>query len=181
MFTRYNHFWGPGNMIVVDRQHDVAMIEKTSCRIGVRRSTDGFGFVTAMTAQDPEINTFLADRRKASLVERGLPDPCADTRYWDAQDTRHNIMTRLLDEARANPTLESMRALMQYRGEDGVVCDNGDMLHPDDPPIEHTIKTQIWCLSEGRAQWWTRDNEKNIPSWENKREDIHFQDVSLWN
>jgi len=180
MLTRYNYFWGPGNMIVIDRDQHVAMIEKTSCRIGVRHSPDGFGFITAMTAQDPDIKAYLADRRTVSVAERGLPTPCADTRYWEAQDTRHEIMERLLDEARANPTLEAMRALMQYRGEDGVVCDNGDLLHPDDPPIEFTIKTAIVCLSEGRAQWWTRDNEKEIPSWENKREDIQFENVSLW-
>ena len=180
MLERYNHFWGPCNTLVVDRQHDVAMIEKTSCRMGVRRSQDGFGFVTAMTAEDPQINAFLSDRRAASLVDRDLPNPCADTRYWDAQDTRRGIMNRLLNEARENPTLEKMRSLMQYRGTDGVVCDNGDILHPGDVPIEHTIKTQIVCLSEGRALWWTRDNEKNIPSWENQREDVHFDDVLLW-
>ena len=181
MFSRYNYFWGPRNSLVIDRENNVALLEKTSCRLGVRHSPDGFGFLTAMTAQDPEIKTFLADRRSASLAERGLTTPCADTRYWDAQDVRHGIMERLLDEARENPTLEGMRALLQYRGEDGVVCDNGDMLHPDDPPIEHTIKTQIICLSEKRALWWTRDNEKNIPSWQNRREDVTFKNVWSWN
>lgn len=180
ILTRYNHFWGPGNMIVIDRAHRVAMIEKSACRIGVRWSPDGFGFVTAMTAEEPAMHAYLADRRAASLVARGLPNPCADTRYWAAQDTRRAIMNRLLDDARKAPTLARMQALMQYRGADGVVADNGEILHPGDPPIEHTIRTQVFCLARRRALWWTRDNARNIPSWENRREDVVFSDVDPW-
>jgi len=180
MLTRYNHFWGPGNKLVVDRQHNVAMIEKSACRIGVRRSQDGFGFVTAMTAEHPEMRAFLADRRAASLRHRNLPDPCADTRYWAAQDRRRELMNRLLDEARQRPTLEMMRSILQYRGPDGMVCDDGDVLHPGDPPIEHTIRTHIVCLAEGRALWWARDNARNIPSWLNRQEDVHYENVLLW-
>lgn len=179
LMERYNLFHGPGNMFVVDRGHNIAMVEKTACRIGVRRSR-GFGFITAMTQEHPEIRAFVADRRAASLTARGLPNPCADTRYWDAQDVRRGIMSRLTAEAAKAPTLEKMRALMQYRGSDGVVADNGDVLAPGDPPIEHTIKTAIVCLGEARALWWTRDNERNIPSWDNRREDVVFRDVMLW-
>jgi hypothetical protein len=180
MLTRYNLFWGPGNFLIADRDGHVAMIEKTACRIGVRWSHDGFGFVTAMTAEHPAMNAYLADRRTVSVAARGLPTPCADTRYWDAQDARRAIMNRLLADAKQNPTLESMRALMQYRGEDGVVCDNGDVLFPGDPPIEFTIKTDIICLSEARALWWTRDNDTGAPSWQNPRPEINYQDVLLW-
>ena len=109
MLSRYNYFWGPGNMLIADRQHRVAMIEKSACRIGVRWGQDGFGFVTAMTAEHPEMNKFLADRRAASLPARGLKAPCADTRYWEAQDKRRAIINRLLDEARQAPTLEKLR------------------------------------------------------------------------
>jgi len=180
MLTRYNYFWGPGNLLIADRNGHVAMIEKTACRIAVRMSTDGFGFVTAMTAEDPEMNAYLADRRAASVVARGLPDPCADTRYWDAQDNRRAIMNRLLTEAQQHPTLDAMRGIMQYRGEDGVVCDNGDVLFPGDPPIEFTIKTHIVCLGEARAVWWTRVNETGTPSWENPRPEVTFQNVLCW-
>jgi len=180
ILTRYNLFWGPGNFLVADRNGHVAMIEKSACRIGVRWSHDGFGFVTAMSAEDPGMNAYLADRRAASVEARELPNPCADTRYWDAQDNRRRIMNRLIAEAKKAPTLEAMRGIMQYRGDDGVVCDNGDVLFPGDPPIEYTIKTDIVCLSEARAQWWTRDNETGTPSWENQRPDIQYQDVLCW-
>ncbi len=180
LYTRYNHFWGPGNLLVADRAGHVAMIEKSACRIGVRWSHDGFGFVTAMTAEEPGMHAYLEDRRQASLVARGLPTPCADTRYWDAQDTRRAIMNRLMAEAKQAPTLEKMRALMQYRGDDGVVCDNGDVLFPGDPPIEYTIKTDIICLSEQRALWWTRDNETGTPSWEHPMPEVTFPDALSW-
>lgn len=180
VLSRYNHFWGPGNLIVADRKGHVAMIEKSACRMGVRWSHDGFGYVTAMTAEDPAMHAYLEDRREASLKARGLTAPCADTRYWAVQETRRGIMNRLMKEARANPTFEKMQQIMQYRGEDGLCCDNGDVLYPGDPPLEYTIKTQIICLSEGRAAWWTRVDETNTPSWEHREEDVHFKDVLLW-
>ena len=178
LLQRYNDFWGPGNLIVIDRRHDVAMIEKSACRMGVRRSRDGFGFITAMTAEDPGMHAFLSDRRAHSIKARGMTAPCSDTRYWGAQDNRRRIMNRLLDEARSEPTVEKLRAIMQYRGTDGVVCDNGEVLFPGDPPIEHTIKTTIWLLREGCAQWWAIDGD--TPSFENRREDVPFGNVLVW-
>lgn len=180
LLQRYNYFWGPCNFLVADRKGHVAMIEKSACRMAVRWSHDGFGFVTAMTAEDPGMNAYLTDRRLASLEARGLPTPCADTCYWDLQDIRRGIINRLMADAKKNPTLESLRAIMQYRGEDGMVCDNGDIPFPGGPPIEFTLKTHIICLSEGRAVWWTRDHEKDIPSWENPRPEVKFDDVLLW-
>ncbi len=126
------------------------------------------------------MSAYVAERRAASLVARGLRNPCNDTRYWAAQDTRREIMNRLLGEAKREPTLEEMRALIQYRGPDGFVCDNGDVLYLGDQPIEYTVKTQIFCLAEGRALWWTRDNQRNTPSWQNRREDVTFRNVWLW-
>jgi hypothetical protein len=180
MFARYNFFWGPCNLLVADRQLRVAMIEKSACRIGVRWGKDGFGFVTAMTAEHPEMNKFLAERRAASLAPRGLKAPCADTRYWAAQDQRRAILNRLIDAARRGPTVEKLRSILQYRGPDGVVCGNGEVLFPGDPPIEHTIRTQITCLKEGRALWWTRDNSTGTPSWQHPMPEHRLENAPLW-
>lgn len=178
MYTRYNLFWGPGNLIVVDRDCNVAMIEKSACRIGVRRSPDGFGFITAMTAEEPGMNAFLEDRRAHSLKARGLPADCDDAAYWAGADKRRGLMNELLDEARANPTLETLQRFIQFRDpRRGLVCYNGDPL-PSGKPVEHTIKTTIWLLREGIAQWWAIEDGK--PSFENRKEDIRFKDVWLW-
>lgn len=179
MLTRYNHFWGPGNLIVIDRTRDVAMIEKSACRIGVRKSRDGFGFITACTAEEPGMQAYLADRRAYSLKARGLPPDCADTLYWAGAERRRMLMNALLEEARANPTLETLRRIIQFRDPArGQVCYNGEELYPGGTRLEFTLRTQIWLLREGRALWWAKDGD--TPSYENRKPDVVFKDVFLW-
>jgi hypothetical protein len=184
-FTRYNHFWGPGNLIVVDPTHRIAMIEKTACRIAVRFSRDGFGFVTAMAQEDPGLREFVAERRTASLAPRGLdPKDCDDVAYWALQGKRHNLMKELLDEARKNPTVEAMRNIMQFRSPTRGCCAvDGEPTRPGvkgSVALEHTLRTYIVALREKRALWWKRDNEKGVPSWLNQQPDVHFKDVLSW-
>lgn len=179
LLIRYNHFWGPCNQIVIDRDRNVAMIEKSACRIGARRSPDGFGFITAMTMAEPSMNAYLADRRAESLKTRGLPEECADTAYWRAADGRRALMNELLDEARRAPTLEMLRRIIQFRdSERGCVCYNGDVLIPGGPPCEHTIRTTVWLLREGRAQWWAKHGD--TPSFENRMPDMEYDGVWRW-
>jgi len=179
LLERYNYFWGPCNLLVVDRQKNVAMIEKTSCRIGVRWSPDGFGFITAMTAEHPDIHAYLEDRRIASIKARNLPANNCDMIYWKKQDERRALMNQLLDEARRNPTLETMRAFIQFRDpERGNVCGNGDVYAPGCPKSEYTIRTSIWLLHEGRAMWWAKEDER--PSYENRKPDVTFTNALLW-
>jgi len=179
LLTRYNFFWGPCNALLADRDKNVAMIEKSACRIGVRRSPDGFGFVTAMTAEEPGMNAFLRERRAASLIARNLPDPCADTVYWNGADHRHELMKELLNEARSAPTLEKLRSIIQFRDSArGQVCYNGEVFFPGGPPCEYTLRTSIWLLREGRAKWWAKEGD--VPSFENPKPDVHYSDVWLW-
>jgi hypothetical protein len=184
ILERYNHFWGPGNLLVADRDNNVAMIEKTACRIAVRWSEDGFGFVTAMAQEDPEMRRYIAERREASLQARGLATPCADTEYWAAQTKRHELLKELLDEARQNPTLEVMRAMIHFR------CDKrGQTVYYGEPifcngqaagNLEHTLITYIAKLREGRALWWTYDKAKNTPVWKNPQPEIDLADALVW-
>jgi hypothetical protein len=179
MLTRYKLFWGPCNALVVDRRHNVAMIEKSSCRIGVRRSPDGFGFITAMTAQEPGMKTYLQDRRTASILARKLPKENEDATYWKAQDRRGQLMNELLDEARKHPTVETLRRFIQFRDpQRGNVCGNGEVLFPGGHPSEYTLRTSLWLLREGKAMWWAREGNK--PSFENRKPDVMFQNVWLW-
>jgi hypothetical protein len=179
MLERYNLFWGPCNAMVIDRDRHVAMIEKSACRIGVRRSPDGFGFVTEMTAEEPSMRAYLAETRAASLKARDLPEECSDTVHWRDADHRRELMQELLDEARKNPTLEGLRRIIQFRDpKRGKVCYNGEILTPGGPPCNFTLRTTIWLLREGRAMWWAKEGDK--PSFENRKEDIEFKDVLLW-
>jgi hypothetical protein len=179
MLTRYNHFWGPCNRLVTDRQGRTAMIEKSACRIGVRWSPDGFGFITAMTAEDPGMNAFLADRRAASVKARGLPPGNSDEPYWAKQDARRLLMNELLAEARKNPTYEVMRQFIQFRDPvRGNVCGFGERCIPDGPESEFTIRTMIFELRAARAHWWAQ--EGNTPSWKRPMPDECFPDVLPW-
>ncbi len=179
VLERYNQFWGPCNAIVVDREKNCAMIEKTACRIGVRWSEDGFGFITAMTAEHPEINRYLNERRQTSLKARNLKPGCADDVYWKKQDSRRQLMNELLQQARKNPTLETMRRFIQFRDpEKGNVCGNGEIYVEGGPPSEYTVRTIIWLLKEGRAMWWARKD--NIPSFQNPMPEVVFENVLLW-
>jgi len=185
MFRRYNHFWGPCNLLIVDRDQRVAMIEKTACRMAVRFSPDGFGFVTAMAQEDGAMRAFVDGRRAASLVDRGLdPADCDDVPYWAMQLQRHNLMKELLDEARKKPTLEGLRAMLQFRSPTRGCCAvGGEPIRPGvrgSAPLEHTLRTYVTVLREKRALWWKRDEEKNIPSWLNPQPDVQYRDVLDW-
>ncbi|MCC7193348.1 MAG: hypothetical protein IT444_11255 [Phycisphaeraceae bacterium] len=181
MLERYNDFWGPGNRMVIDRDLRVAEIEKTTRKMKVRWKPDGFGFVTGMAVEDPELQAHAKTCRENSRLMRGLPPVCADTAYWAAQDPRRELMRQLLDEAKRAPTVEAMRDLLQYRGPRGKVAGDGDILLPGGPPAEHTVRTQIWLLREGRAKWWKRDHARNIPSWKNPQPDVVYENVWTWN
>lgn len=178
LLTRYKHFWGPCNAIVIDRNHNVAMVEKSACRIGVRRSPDGFGFITAMTAEEPEMKAYLADRRSASIKARNLPDDCVDAKYWQKQDQRRELMNELLEEGRKNPTVEGLRAFIQHRSSKGNVCVNADPIFEGGPTVEYTLKSEIWLLKQGKAMWWAKEGV--TPSFENRKADIDYKDVLLW-
>lgn len=179
MLTRYNFFWGPQNLLVADRKRQAAMIEKSACRIGVRWSPDGFAFITAMTAEEPGMNAFLADRRAASVKARGLRPGNADEVYWAKQDARRQLMNELLDEARKAPTFEAMRRFIQFRDSvRGNVCGFGEKYLPDGPESEFTLRTIIWELRQGRAHWWAQEDGR--PSWENPKAPVTFSDVLPW-
>lgn len=179
MYTRYNYFWGPGNFMVADRSGDVAIMEKSACRIAVRRVEGGFAHVTAMTAQEPNFRAFLQQRRDASLEARGMSKPCADTAYWDSADTRHHLMGELLEDAKAAPTVEKLQKLMQFRDEKrGFVAVNGDIIFPGADPVEHTLRTSIFVLREGKCLWWAKDGD--TPSWKNRMPDGEYDNVWTW-
>jgi hypothetical protein len=179
MLTRYSQFWGPCNLIVIDRRKRVAMVEKSRCRIGVRYSPDGFGFITAMTMNEPAMKAYLHDRRAYSLKARGLAAPCNDTDYWAEADHRYQLMTELLDEARRAPTLEKLRQIIQFRDPvRGKVCYNGERLKPEYAPCEFTLRTSIWLLREGRAQWWAKQGD--TPSFANRQPDVTYPDALRW-
>jgi hypothetical protein len=184
ILQRYKDFWGPCNALLVDREHRLAMIEKTSCRIAVRYAY-GYGYITAMAQGDAGMKAYIAERRTASLAARNLsPFDNDDIVYWAAQDQRHLLMRELLDQNRANPTLSGLQRLMQFRSPDrGNVAGNGEAIRfgrPGTAHFEHTLKTSIWLLGKGQAKWWAREAATGKPSWECPQPDVTFPGVLAW-
>ncbi len=125
------------------------------------------------------MKAFLQDRRTASILARKLPKENNDAAYWKAQDRRAELMNELLDEARQSPTVETLRRFIQYRDpQRGNVCGNGEILFPGGTPTEYTLRTSLWLLREGKAMWWAREGNK--PSFQNRKPDVTFRDVWLW-
>jgi len=178
LLTRYKLFWGPVNYCIADHSGDVAMIEKSSCRIGARRSEDGFGFVTAMTMEEPEMNAYLADRRATSLKARALPEECDDAAYWREADHRRRLLNELVAEAKAKPTFEGLRQIMHWRDGRGRVCYRGEPLRPGGPGCEYTLRTAIWILREGRIAWWLGDADTEVS--DSRQPDAHVDEAVRW-
>jgi hypothetical protein len=186
ILTRYNHFWGPGNLIVADRNRRTAMIEKTACRIATRWSPDGYGFVTAMVQNDPDLKKYVTEKKYASLAPRGLdPNNCDDVAYWALQEKRNIFQQEMLDQARKAPTLEWMRKMLQSRDPvKGFCAGDGEPCRPGVPgtsQLEYTLTTKIILLDKRKSKWWARDNAKAIPSWDNPQPDYAFDNsVPHW-
>lgn len=73
LLTRLNHFWGPFNMIIADRHGQSAVIEKSTCRYGLRRSADGFSATTEMSAEEPALKAYLWETRAFAGEARPRP------------------------------------------------------------------------------------------------------------
>ena len=132
-----------------------------------------------MTAEEPTFRKYLLSARKVYLKEKNISVNSPDQAYWDCADQRRELITELINDAKAAPTLEKLRQIIQFRDEKrGKVCYNGEIIHPDGPPVEHTIRTVIWLLEEGKAIWWAKDGD--MPSFKNQMPDVNFSDVLTW-
>lgn len=154
LMTRLNHFWGPFNFMVADRKGGSAVIEKSSCRLGVRKSADGFSAMTEMSAEEPVFKKYLWETREKSLRERGLTKDSADWAYWKAAEVRSARLLRLVDEAKGEPTYEKLeRIIYDHIGSPEQVHMDGSKCHPDQEEGEWTLRTAVWEVDARRARY----------------------------
>jgi len=111
---RYREFWGPGNSILVDANHDSVALEKANCRLGVRASQDGASAVTACSFMVPEMKAFKEECDRLSIERRGwTPENAPDWKYWRGADARYGRLLKLVaDAARGTPSLWDMAHIM---------------------------------------------------------------------
>lgn len=111
--TRYRDFWGPGNQILVDADHESVAIEKANCRMGVRPSKNGASAVGAVSFLVPEMRAFKEERGRLSIARRGWTiDNAPDWKYWKGADERYERLLTLVDRITGKPTLQDLAEVM---------------------------------------------------------------------
>lgn len=178
LLTRLNHFWGPCNALIADRQGRSAVMEKTACRVAVRPSNNGFAWTTEMAAEDPQLSEYLWSTRERSLTQRGLDHDSPDWAYWQAAQRRSQRLGRLVREAQADPTFQALQAIIyDHTGEPEQIHMDGSRCHPLQGEGEWTLRTTIWVLDERQAQ--VSYAQPPISSHLTPRQWIDYSDVSF--
>jgi hypothetical protein len=158
LLTRYNYFWGHCNIIIYDRQGNSAAIEKTRCRIAVRRpNAQGINFINGMGALDRDLAAFIKGQRQKYLDQRGeMWDESPEGCFFTTCENKWKNMARYVDELSLNPTYDNAKTLMEQRDPSGPMCLTGEKSHPDLPVGGCTLIMEIWMLDQKkvhRRQW----------------------------
>jgi hypothetical protein len=155
LVTRLNLFWGPMNLLIADKKGNSAVVEKSSCRYGLRVSSDGFIGTTEMSAEEPAYKKFLWEKRESSLAPRGLDHTSVDYAYWKACERRSERLMGLIGKAKSAPSMAAIESIIyDHTGEVEAVHMDGMACHPEQKPneCEWSLRTTVWVINEGRAQ-----------------------------
>jgi hypothetical protein len=178
LFTRLNLFWGPCNTLIADRNGNSAIVEKSTCRYGLRKSADGFAATTEMSAEDPAYKAYLWETRERSIRNRGLTYDSPDWVYWKAAERRSARLLSLVKEASKAPTLAMMEKIIyDHTGQPEQVHMDGSKCHPAQEGGEWSLRTAIWVVNEKSAQYSFA--EPPISGHLTKRQWKSFQSVEL--
>jgi hypothetical protein len=129
------------------------VIEKSTCRYGVRTAEDGFIATTEMSAQEPTYRRYLWENRRRALAARGMDTDSPDWAYWQACDRRARRLTAGVEALRGEPTFAAVEALIyEHTGEPDQIHMDGSVCHPDQAEGEWSLRTSIWALAEDRVQ-----------------------------
>jgi hypothetical protein len=155
LLTKLTLFWGPCNLLIADKQGNSAVIEKSTCRHGLRKSSDGFIATTEMSAEEPAYKKFLWEKRVSSLAPRGLDKTSVDWAYWKACETRSSRLMSQVEKAKQAPTHEKIQEIIyENTGQVEQVHMTGMPCHPEQKPedCEWSLRTTIWALNQGGAE-----------------------------
>jgi hypothetical protein len=149
LLTRLNLFWGPCNLLVADRFGESTIIEKSSCRYGLRPGSDGFSATTAMAAEEPGYKAYLWQTREQALGERGLDHTSCEWAYWKAAESRSARLLNMVETAKQNPTFAALENIIyDHTGEPDQIHLDGGKCHPDEEVTNWTLRTVLHVLDE---------------------------------
>jgi len=175
LLIKLNLFWGPCNCLVADGQGGAAVVEKSTCRFGLRESQDGFIATTAMAAEEPVFKNYLWESRERSLSQRGLDRTSVDWTYWKAAESRSQRLQDMVQSAKANPTYAEIEAIAyDHTGEPDQLHMDGNLCHPEETDPNWTLRTVIHVINEKASTYsfaepplgghLTDRHQKNFPN-----------------
>ena len=109
---RYNPFFGPGNLIVLDAQGDTAVIEKTKNTFAVRRTEENWIFTTDGVAVEEKTRKIQGE----------------DTAAYQFNLQRHRLIEELLKKEAKAPSIEAMQRIMSNHSMPSPVCKHLDKM-----------------------------------------------------
>ena len=152
LLTRYNCFWGHGNLLVHDYHGNSAAFEKTQCRVGVRApDKHGMSFISGMAAIDPCIREHHRRMRLKYLDQIGAdwtgPDGC----FWKECEATLDHMAVCVERLSARPTLREVNELMERHEPGHPLCFTGEKSHPDQAAGCWTVEMRLFLLNERKC------------------------------
>ena len=112
LIERYNHFYGPANLLVVDARGDAAAIEKSKNTFAVRRTKTNGIFTTDGVAVEAKTRKIQGDNTPA--YQFGLQ--------------RHQLIEKLLKKEAKAPSVEAMQRIMTDHTMPSPVCKHLDKM-----------------------------------------------------
>ena len=112
LIERYNPFFGPSNLVVLDATGDTAVIEKTKNTFAVRRTDTNWIFTTDGVAVEKKTRKLQGD----------------DTAAYQFGLQRHQLIEKLLKKEAKAPSIEAMQRIMSNHTMPSPVCKHLDKM-----------------------------------------------------
>ena len=109
---RYNPFFGPVNLVVLDDAGDAAVIEKTKNTFAIRRTDTNWIFTTDGVAVEEKTRNIQGD----------------DTPAYKFGLQRHELIEKLLQKEAKVPSIEAMQRIMSNHTMPSPVCKHLDKM-----------------------------------------------------
>jgi hypothetical protein len=154
--TRYKDFWGPCNMIWVDRKLNAIAVEKTNCRVAFRRPTvNGAVAVTACAYLDEGLHAFQVEKTKRAAQIKGETEKDSlDLNYHLGARQRYRRLVELTNLEAARPGGATLWGALEVVADHAVpfparVCVAGEKTFPDREPNANWSLTQHAAVITG--------------------------------
>ena len=153
---RYREFYGPGNMIWVDRKLNAVAVDKTNCLVAFRKPTSGGAIaITACAYLDDRLHAHqMAKTRKAMAIKGENEKTSLDLNYHLGSRERYRRLVALADAEAARPGGASLWGALEAVNDHDApfperVCLAGEKGLPEKEPNANWTLTQHAAVISG--------------------------------